>query len=109
MLGRLIVERRSVLGARMERLDRVPVGNSVSVTATVAGMSPSRGRVVLVLEDGQGGSASVGVDSAKVVQAFRDAGMRPRPGVRVQLHGAVTEPIVSLPKGIAVTAIRVVA
>lgn len=108
MLGRLLVERQSLLGAREERLDRVPVGNFVSVTAAVSGLSVRSGRACLVLDDGRGGSASVGAESAKVVKAFREAGRQPGPGFRVQLHGVVTAPVANMPKGIQVHAIRVV-
>ncbi|MGW4825459.1 hypothetical protein ACWEP4_42950 [Streptomyces sp. NPDC004227] len=108
-LGRLTVERRSTLGASEATLDKVPVGNGVTATATIAGLRTFSGRVRLVLDDGQGGSANVVVDSSKVVAAFRGAGTPPRIGARVQLHGVVTPPFANMPKGIEANALRVVA
>lgn len=109
VLGCLTVERRSSLGTREVSLDRVPVGNGVTATGTIAGMRTFSGRVRVVLDDGQGGSAHVLVDSSKVVAAFRGSGTPPRLGARVQLHGTVTPPVADMPKGIEAYAMRAVA
>ena len=106
-LGNLAVERRSILGTGETTLDRVPVGVPVTVTATIAGLRTFSGRVRMVLDDGQGGSANVVVDSSKVVAAFRGTGTPPRVGARVELHGVVTPPVGSMPKGIEAHAVRV--
>lgn len=108
-LGRLAVERHSTLGTAEVTLDRVPVGNGVTATATITGLRVFSGRVRMVLDDGQGGSANVVVDSSKVVAAFRGSGAPPRIGARVQLHGVVTAPVGEMPKGIEAHAIRAVA
>jgi hypothetical protein len=108
-LGALSVERRSILGTAEVTLDRVPVGNSVTATGTITGFRSFSGRVRMVLDDGQGGSANVIVDSSKVVVAFRGTGAPPRIGARVQLHGVVTAPVADMPKGVEAHAIRVVA
>ncbi|MEE4419556.1 hypothetical protein [Streptomyces bugieae] len=108
ILGRLLVERSSLLGSSETTLDRVPVGVPVTATAKIAGVRTSSGRVSLILDDEWGGSASVIIESSRVVAAFRTAGAKPEPGVRVQLHGAVTPPVAKCPKGIQAHAIRVV-
>jgi hypothetical protein len=101
------VERRSILGTAEVTLDRAPVGNPVTTTGTITGMRTFSGRVRMVLDDGQGGSANVVVDSSKVVAAFRGTGAPPRIGARVELHGTVTPPIADMPKGIEAHAIRI--
>jgi hypothetical protein len=107
-LGCLMVERRSSLGTSETTLDRVPVGNGVTATGTIAGMRTFSGRARMVLDDGRGGSANVVAESSKVVAAFRGTGAPPRIGARVQLHGVVTPPVADMPKGIEAYAIRAV-
>lgn len=108
-LGFLTVERPSLAGDREVQLADVPAGISVSAVAAISGFKLFPGRVLLVLDDGQGGSAQVGVDSAEVMAAFRAVGFPPRIGVRVEVHGVVTQPVLGVQKGIAARSIRVVA
>lgn len=108
VLGRLTVERRSSLGDCEVTLDRVPVGVGVTVAATIAGLKVFPGRVRMILDDGQGGSALILIDSSKVVAAFRGSGNPPRIGARVRLHGVVTAPVGDAPKGIEAYAMRAV-
>ena len=105
----LLVERHSLQGVRDVPLSEVPVGNSVRTVAAIAALTVTPGRVRLVLDDDRGGSAVAGIDSAKVMAAFRAAGFPPRVGVRVEVFGVVNAPIAHLPKTISATSIRTVA
>lgn len=108
-LGTLTVERRSTLGSRTDSLASVPVGVGVSGTAEISAARSFSGRVALVVEDTTGNSGVITIESSKVVRAFQDVGLRPAPGIRIQYHGTVTQPVGTMPKGIEAYAIRVVA
>ncbi|MGA4875872.1 hypothetical protein [Streptomyces lydicamycinicus] len=107
-LGRLLVERPSVLGTRETTLDRVPVGVPVTTTAKIVNIHTLRGRVCLTLDDGRGGSAFAVVESGRLVKAFQAAGVRPQPGVCVQIRGVVTPPVAKMTKTIEANVLRVV-
>ncbi|MFK0182043.1 hypothetical protein ACIQVR_39535 [Streptomyces xanthochromogenes] len=91
------------------QLAEVPVGNSVRAVAVISALTVTPGRVRLVLDDERGGSAVVGIDSAKVMAAFRAAGFPPRVGAQVEVTGVVAAPIAHLPKSVFASSIRVVA
>ncbi|MFD5491573.1 hypothetical protein ACFWH4_01195 [Streptomyces sp. NPDC127091] len=109
VLGALTVERRSTLGSRTASLAGVPVGVGVSGTAEISAARAFAGRVALVVEDESGNSGVVTIESSKAVRAFQAVGVSPAPGVRVQFHGTVTQPVGNMPKGIEAYALRVVA
>jgi hypothetical protein len=106
--GRLLVDHDAGLGLgpALKPLADVPAGQTVTTTGRIDGLTHGGSRILLLLADSNGDTATVIVPSAKFMTASRSVGRLIVIGDTVQLHGTVSSRFEHMPKVIDAFAIR---
>ncbi|MFB6776527.1 hypothetical protein ACFCX0_03640 [Streptomyces sp. NPDC056352] len=109
--GRLLVDHDAGLGLgpALKPLADVPAGQTVTVTGRIDSLTVAGTRVLLLLADSDGDTATVIVPSPKFMAASRSIGRPITVGDTVQLHGTVSARFEHMPKIIDAFAFRAVA
>ncbi|MFE7237217.1 hypothetical protein [Streptomyces sp. NPDC057580] len=109
--GRLLVDHDAGLGlgSALKPLADVPAGQTVTTTGRIDSLTVAGSRVLLLLADSNGDTATVIVPSPKFMTASRGIGRPITVGDTVQLHGTVSARFEHMPKIIDAFAVRAVA
>ena len=108
--GRLLVDHDAGLGLgpALKPLADVPAGQTVTTTGRIDSLTVAGTRVLLLLVDSNGDTATVIVPSPKFMAASRSIGRPITVGDTVQLHGTVSARFEHMPKVIDTFAFRAV-